>query len=272
MSSSFSYSVTDKTFFLYILFGSLIFPPLLFKVEARVESDLDQLRIESELYQLQGAAGGDNKFPARAQRSGGEAVPLPPPSGQSSPTATGQRDVQPAGGTPPPVPPRPADHNSPSGSLASSGPSGAGARTPPAVEPAAGSWPPSSSSFTPRLPTARVRNGGSARYYSSGAMPRRTRSSGSATPGPDLDSILRRRRRENRKKGKGAKTKAKKKSDSVILISTFRELLDVLSSSARSFHLYRLLRPFYRQSGVSLSLLLSLNSRLFASSLCACCI
>ena len=101
MSSSFSYLVTDKTFLLYILFCSLIFPPFLFKVEARVESDLDQLRIESELYQLQGAAGGDNKFPARAQRSGGEAVPLPPPSGQSSPTATGQRDVRPAGTMPP---------------------------------------------------------------------------------------------------------------------------------------------------------------------------
>ena len=223
MSSSFSYLVTDKTFFLYILFCSLIFPPFLFKVEAR---------IESELFQLQGAAGGEDKLPARAHRGSGEAVPLPPPSGQSSPAATGQRDVQPAGGTPPPDPPRPADHNSPSGSLASSGPSGAGARTPPAVEPAAGSWPPSSSSLTPRFPTARVRNSGSARYYSSGAMPRRTRSSGSATPGPDLDSILRRRRRENRKKGKGAKTKAKKKSDSVILISTFLKLLNALSNGS----------------------------------------
>ena len=172
------------------------------------------------------------KFPAHVYRESGAAVPLPPPSGQTSPAATGQRDVQPAGGTPPPDPPRPADHNSPSGSLASSGPSGAGARTPPAVEPAAGSWPPSSSSLTPRFPTARVRNSGSARYYSSGAMPRRTRSSGSATPGPDLDSILRRRRKENRKKGKGAKTKAKKKSDSVILISTFLKLLNALSNGS----------------------------------------
>ena len=183
----------------------------MFKVEAR---------LESELFQLQAAAGEEVKLPARAHRESGEAVPLPPPSGQTSPAATGQRDVRPAGSMPPPGPPRPADHDIPTGSQASSGPPGAGSHTPPALEPAAHSWPPSSSALTPRFPTSRVRSHGSARYHSTGAVPRRTRSSGSATPGPDLDSVLRRRRRENRKKGKGAKTKYKK-SDSVILISTF---------------------------------------------------
>ena len=134
MSSSFSYLVTDKTFFLYILFCSLIFPPFLFKVEAR---------IESELFQLQAPTGGENKFPARAHRESGEAVPLPPPSGQSSPTATGQRDVRPAGALPPLGPSRPAGHDISPGSQASLGPPGADSHSPPALEAAANSWPPS---------------------------------------------------------------------------------------------------------------------------------
>ena len=211
------------------------------------------------MFQLQAPSGGENKFPARAHQESGEAVPLPPPSGQSSPTATGQRDVRPAGALPPLGPSRPAGHDISPGSQASLGPPGADSHSPPALEAAANSWPPSSSSLSPRFPTARVRNHGSARYHSSGAAPRRTRSSGSATPGPDLDAILRRRRRENRKKGKGAKAKFKK-SDSVILISTSYFCFQTLSLMAR---FSSLIDYSVRKAGSVFSVLLSLNNRPF---------
>ena len=122
----------------------------------------------------------------------------------------------------PPGPSRLTVHVSTTRSQASPGPSGAGSHTAPALGAAAPSWPRSGTSSTrsPRFPTLRLRAPGSPRYrsHSDGALVRRTRSSGTATPGPDLDSVLRQRRRENRKKGKGGK-KNDQKGDPVILIS-----------------------------------------------------
>ena len=207
----------------------------------------DDARLGSEASPLQAPSGEDFRFPARVNRESGAAIPLPPPSGQTSPAATGQRDDRPAGSLLPPGPSRLTVHVSSTRSQASPGPSGAGSRTAPALGAAAPSWPRSGtlSTRSPRFPTLRLRAPGSPRYrsHSDGAMVRRTRASGLATPGPDLDSVLRQRRRENRKKGKGGKKKDKK-CDSVILISFF-------FASKRSFNcpfflFRRLFRPFYR--------------------------
>ena len=146
----------------------------------------------------------------------------------------------------PPGPSRPTVHVSNTRSQASLRPSGAGSHTAPALGAAAPSWPRSGTSSTrpPRFQILRLRTPGPPRYrsYSDGALIRRTRSSGSATPGPDLDSVLRQRRRENRKKGKGGKKKDQK-GDPVILISF---LASKRSLNCPFFLFRRSFRPFYR--------------------------
>ena len=183
----------------------------------------DDARLGSETSPLQAPSGEDFRFPARVNRESGAAIPLPPPSGQTSPVGSGQlQDDRPAGNVLPPGPSLSTDHVSNRRSQASHRPAGAGSHTAPALGAAAPSWPRSGSSSTrpPRFQIHRFRSPGLPRYrsLSDGALARRTRSSGMTTPGPDLDSVLRQRRRENRRKGKGGK-KNDQKGDPVILIS-----------------------------------------------------
>ena len=131
---------------------------------------------------------------------------MPPPSGHSSPVSSGQPiDGQPAGNVPPPGPSsnRAVSQRTP----AALRPAGFGPHTAPALGAAAPSWPPnnSGSSLPPRLLRLRTPGMPRMRSLSEGALPRRTRSSGMGTPGPDLDSVLQQRRRENRRRGKGGK-------------------------------------------------------------------
>ena len=195
---------------------------------------------------LRAPTGEEFRFPAHVYRESGAAIPLPPPSGQTSPAGTGQQDDRPAGNVLPPGPSLSTVHVSNRRSQASHRPAGAGSHTAPALGAAAPSWPRSGSSSTrpPRFQIHRFRSPGLPRYrsLSDGALVRRTRSSGSATPGPDLDSVLRQRRRENRKKGKGGKKKDQK-GDPVILISFFASKR---SLNCPFFLFRRSLRPFYR--------------------------
>merc|ERR1711911_128593 len=120
------------------------------------------------------------------------AVPLPPPSGQTSPVSSGQPlDGQPAGNVPPPGPS--SNHAVSQRTPATLRPAGFGPHTAPALGAAAPSWPRSGarSTLPPRL--LRLRTPGLPRFrsLSEGALPRRTHSSGMGTPGPDLDSVLR---------------------------------------------------------------------------------
>ena len=178
----------------------------------------DDARLGSETSPLQAPSGEDFRFPARVTRESGAAIPLPPPSGQTSPVCSGQQlDDWPAGNSPPPGPSISSDHANSQRSPAAIRPAGYGSHTAPALGAAAPNWPPpgSRSSLPPRL--LRLRTPGLPRFrsLSEGALPRRTRSSGMGTPGPDLDSVLQQRRRENRRRGKGGK-KGDQKGNPVI--------------------------------------------------------
>ena len=177
----------------------------------------DDARLGSETSPLQAPSGEDFRFPARVTRESGAAIPLPPPSGQTSPVGSGQQDDRPAGNVLPPGPSLSTVHVSNRRSQASHRPAGLGSHTAPALGAAAPSWPRSGSRSTlpPRL--LRLRSPGLPRFrsLSEGALPRRTRSSGMGTPGPDLDSVLQQRRRENRRRGKGGK-KGDQKGNPVI--------------------------------------------------------
>ena len=89
------------------------------------------------------------------------------------------------------------------------------------------------------------------RSLSEGALPRRTRSSGIGTPGPDLDSVLQQRRRENRRRGKGGK-KGNQKGHPVnsLYFSFFFAVIALLNVPLSSF-----VRPFVRFICFSLLLL-----------------
>ena len=182
----------------------------------------DDARLGSETSPLRAPTGEDFRFPARVFRESGAAIPLPPPSGQTSPVGSGQQDDRPAGNVLPPGPSLSSDHVNPQRSQATYRPAGFGPRTAPALGAAAPSWPRSGSRSTlpPRL--LRLRSPGLPRFrsLSEGALPRRTRSSGMGTPVPDLDSVLRQRRRDSRRKGKGGK-KDDQNGNPVIFISSF---------------------------------------------------
>ena len=183
----------------------------------------DDARLGSEASPLRAPTGEEFRFPAHVYRESGAAIPLPPPSGQTSPVGSGQlQDDRPAGNVLPPGPSLSSDHVNPQRSQATYRPAGFGPRTAPVLGAAAPSWPRSGSRSTlpPRL--LRLRSPGLPRFrsLSDGALPRRTRSSGMGTPGPDLDSVLRQRRRDSRRKGKGGK-KDDQNGNPVILISSF---------------------------------------------------
>ena len=196
----------------------------------------DDARLGSETSPLRAPTGEDFRFPTRVIRESGAAIPLPPPSGQTSPVGSGQQDDRPAGNVLPPGPSLSSDHATSQRSQATHRPAGFGSHTAPALGAAAPSWPRSGSRSTrpPRFQILRFRSPGLPRFrsLSDGALPRRTRSSGMGTPGPDLDSVLRQRRRESRRKGKGGK-KNDQNGNPVIPISFlgFKVLLTVLLSS-----------------------------------------
>ena len=159
-------------------------------------------------------------------------------------------DGQPAGNVPPPGPS--SNHAVSQRTPAALRPAGFGPHTAPALGAAAPSWPPtnSGSSLPPRLLRLRTPGMPRMRSLSEGALPRRTRSSGIGTPGPDLDSVLQQRRRENRRRGKGGKKGNQKGHPVNSIFFFFFAIIALLNVPLSSF-----VRPFVRFNCFSLLLL-----------------